>query len=68
MKKLIIIGIVFEVQESFENLSVLLTTLKINSIDFTVAFDLKLANVIVEIQNHSSKHPCTWCEESYRHG
>jgi hypothetical protein len=64
VKKLIIIGITFDVQELYENVRTLLRSLKIDRIHFAIATDLKLANILVGIQSHSSKHPCTWCEGS----
>lgn len=64
VKKLFIIGIAFEVQESYDNVSKLMNILEIDKIQFVVAVDLKLANTIIGIQSHSSKHPCTCCEGS----
>lgn len=35
--------------------------LKINELDWTVATDLKLANILIGIMSHTSNYPCTWC-------
>ena len=29
---------------------------------FTIATDLKLCNIILGMMNHSSRHPCAWCD------
>ena len=30
--------------------------------NFTIATDLKLCNILLGLQNHSSMHPCCWCD------
>jgi hypothetical protein len=62
VKKLIILGIAFDIPESYANVSTLMEALKVKHIQFMMAADLKLANILIGIQSHSSKHPCTWCE------
>lgn len=62
VKKLIIVSIVFDVQELYENISVLLKALNVDGIHYCIATDLKLANILIGIQSHSCKHPCIFCE------
>ncbi len=42
--------------------SCLLNELKLKSISFYLATDLKLTNIIAGIQSHASSFPCTWCQ------
>lgn len=28
---------------------------------FTIACDLKMANILAGLMSHASAHPCTWC-------
>jgi hypothetical protein len=62
VKQLLIIAIVEEVKESYENLSSIMDLLKLDRINFMSAFDMKLANVFLGLGTHSSKYPCPWCE------
>lgn len=62
VKKLFILGIAAHVQENHANASKLWEKLNIKNFDATIATDLKLANIIVGIMQHSCSHPCTWCD------
>ena len=61
VKKIFVLAIAPGVQENYENISILWSLLKINELDCSVAADLKLANILMGIMNHSCKFPCTWC-------
>lgn len=62
VKKLFLVGLAPETQENYENVRELWSLLKINRLDrWTVATDLKLANILMGIMTHASNHPCTWC-------
>ena len=62
VKKLMILAIAFDVKENYANIKLVFDTLQLNDLKFTLAADLKLLNIIVGIQSHSSMFPCTWCE------
>uniref|UniRef100_A0A1I8HAM9 CCHC-type domain-containing protein n=1 Tax=Macrostomum lignano TaxID=282301 RepID=A0A1I8HAM9_9PLAT len=62
VKKILILALVEDVKECYQNVSVLMSTIDISSINFTLACDFKLANIISGIQSHSSSHPCLYCE------
>ncbi len=64
VKKLFIVGIVPGVQENYHNVKVLLEATKVSSLTFSLATDMKLANILCGIMSHGSKHPCCWCEIS----
>ena len=65
VKKLLIIGLIQNTSENYDNVRELLNVLDIRNIDFCIATDLKLSNILIGIQGHSSTFPCTWCEGSY---
>ncbi|KAK6178470.1 hypothetical protein SNE40_013256 [Patella caerulea] len=62
VKKLLLIGIVEQVKETYHNLECVLNLIGLDRIDFVCAFDLKLANAFLGIGTHSSTFPCPWCE------
>lgn len=65
VKKLLILGLIDNTQENFDNVLQLWSILKLNDLnDFTIATDLKLANILVGIMGHASFFPCTWCFSS----
>ena len=41
-----------------------LKVLTLNKIQFTLCADLKLLKLILELQNHTSKYPCCFCNKS----
>jgi hypothetical protein len=38
--------------------------LHLKDIDFFVAADMKLINIVIGIQRHGSTYPCAWCEST----
>lgn len=68
VKKIFLIGLIPVTQENYENVRMLWFILRINEISrWTVATDLKLANILLGIMNHASNHPCTWCNAKKGH-
>ena len=53
--------VVFYSKFNFKDLQDQQTSLNSLQRDFTIATDLKLCNVLLGLQNHSSMHPCCWC-------
>ncbi len=66
VKKLLIVGILPGVEENYHNVTTLLDTVKFNTttVPFSLATDVKLANILCGTMQHSSVHPCCWCEIS----
>ena len=62
VKRLHILGLVHDTEESYENVKEILDNLGIDAIDMCLAADLKVCNVCAGLQNHSATYPCTWCE------
>ena len=62
VKKLLILAVVEDKTEMYENLREMITLLDLNnSLDYFLAADLKVINVVLGIQNHSATYPCAWC-------
>lgn len=61
VKKILLIGLVPQMQENYDNIVKLWSLLKINDLKGTIATDLKLANILTGIMSHASSFPCTWC-------
>ena len=65
VKKLFILAVVPDAQESYRNLLILWNLLKFTSPQtlspYTFCMDLKLANIMIGLMSHSCLHPCTWC-------
>ena len=63
VKKVFIIAISPDVPENYINMKKLWLESGIDQLkyDFTMATDLKLCNILLGLQNHSSMHPCCWC-------
>ncbi len=64
VKKLFIVGIVANVQENYHNVKILLQACQATKLNFTLATDMKLANILCGIMQHGSSNPCCWCEIS----
>ncbi len=66
VKKLLVVAIVANVQENYHNVKTLLdaSNIPISSLQFSLGTDMKLANILCGIMQHSSVHPCCWCEIS----
>lgn len=63
VKKLLILALVDNTQENYDNVLKVWSLLNLNDLDesVTIATDLKLANILVGIMSHASLFPCTWC-------
>ena len=66
VKKLIILAIVPNVKESYENVHQIFQLLNFDKIDkdyhkIRYAADLKMINILLGLMSHSSAHPCSWC-------
>ena len=57
-----ILGITEDVPESNSNLHSILDRLKLESVKYSLAFDLKCANAVFGLSAHSGKRACLWCE------
>ena len=64
-KRSIVLACVSEVPESSHNIRILFNLLSISEIDFILSEDLKLHNITLGKQSHSSKHPCSYCNGFY---
>lgn len=68
VKKLILLAIVPEVQETHFNISQIWNLLKLNDVikkfenKVSISADLKLINILLGLMSHSSFHPCRWCD------
>lgn len=66
VKKLFIIAIVPDAQETYRNMLILWNLLKLTSPQehspYTFCMDLKLANIMLGLMSHACLHPCTWCD------
>ena len=62
VKKVIVLGIVPDIEENYVNIKRLWLETGIDRIarKFTIATDLKLCNIFLGLQSHSSTHPCSW--------
>lgn len=61
VKKLLILAVVEGIPETYENVKNLLSALQIACLDFSLANDFKLANMICGQQSCSSTYPCIFC-------
>lgn len=64
VKKLIILALVQNVQENYDNVKLLWREIGIDKINGTIAADIKLCNIMAGIMPSSSSFPCTWCTVS----
>ena len=62
VKKLIILAIVKDAKENYENVAKIIRKLGLDDVDYYAAFDFKLANIFFGIESCSSSHPCVYCE------
>ena len=60
-KRSIFLACVSDVPESSHNIGILFNLIGIHEIDFILSEDLKLHNITLGKQSHSSKHPCSYC-------
>jgi hypothetical protein len=58
VRRLIILAAVENVSETYDNLKVILKLLQLDQIEFVLAADMKVANLVLGLQSASSAHPC----------
>ena len=64
VKKVLILALAAEVPEGYYNCKKIIDLLKLNEqLSYKVAADLKLHNIIIGIQSHSSSFLCAYCLE-----
>ena len=62
VKQSFLLACVKDVPESWANCKTILEKTKTNSMIAKWVLDFKLGNIIVGLQNHSSKHCCEYCK------
>lgn len=64
VKKSIIICLVPDIPENHHNVAMCWAKLALDDVmlPYTIATDLKLANILAGLMAHGSNHPCTWCD------
>ena len=64
VKKAFVISIVPNIAESYFNMKKIWINVGMHRFNrkFTIATDLKLINILLGLQSHSSMHPCCWCD------
>ena len=65
VKKLLIIGIVQDISETYYNAKQILRLLDIEKIDFVIATDYKRCNILLGLLSHSEKFRCPYCKVPY---
>ena len=61
VNKVLILGYTEELQETWHNLRILLELLKLDTVKYRLAADLKLINILLGISSHSGKYACFVC-------
>ena len=64
-KKSILLACVAMTPETSHNIKILYDIANLNEVDFLLSQDLKLHNITLGKQTHSSKHPCPYCTGYY---
>ena len=64
LKRVFVIGLVPDVGENYVNVKRLWINSGVEKLQkkYTIATDLKLCNILLGMMNHSSCHPCAWCD------
>ena len=64
VKRVFVIGLVPDVGENYVNVKRLWINSGVDKLQkkYTIATDLKLCNILLGMMNHSSCHPCAWCD------
>ena len=62
VKRLFVLFMGQDIPENYFNISQILDILDLETLNFALACDLKLLNIILGLQSHSSKHGCSWCD------
>ena len=63
VKKLMVVAIVQNVCENFDNTKILLDLTNLNAISFVSSVDMKMANCLLGLGTAASSYPCPWCEQ-----
>merc|ERR1712115_54772 len=63
VKKVIILGCA-DVKENYFNVKLLFNRVGLNSIKVKLSVDLKMANIMLGLQNHKSTHSCYICDSA----
>ena len=61
VQKVLIIAIVEDIPEKYENLRLVLEKLSLEDVNYYIAFDLKCANVLFGLSSHAGKKACLCC-------
>ena len=56
------IAIAEDVPETYQNIKQILDIIQLDSLGFHIAWDLKLANMIMGLSGHGGIHACLYCE------
>ena len=51
----------YGVQENRSNIRKIWILLRMDSLNYILCIDLKVANILCGLKSHSSKYPCCWC-------
>lgn len=62
VKEVEILAVVPDVQESYKNVKILWDKINMNELSTLISADLKMDNIILGIQSHSSSCPCYICD------
>ena len=62
VKKLVIIAIVKDIAETYSNAKAMLNLVQIEKINFVIATDYKLVNILLGLSSHSGRHRCPYCD------
>ena len=62
VKRQILAAVAEDLPENYANVKQLWSLVDANSINYFIATDMKLANILFGLQAHTSSHPCSWCE------
>ena len=65
VKKLLIIGIAQDILETYYNAKTLMDLLKLERIEFIVATDYKLCNILMGLSGHGGAFRCPFCKVRY---
>ena len=60
----LLLGIVLNIQENYDNYAVFFKSIDLRDIQFTLCGDLKLLTLILGLQSHTSNYPCYFCNKS----
>ena len=61
VKKVVILGAA-DAKENYFNVKLLFNRVNINSLKVQLSVDLKMANIMLGLQSHSSTHSCYICD------